>query len=110
MTREEFLFGSTDPSDAPNASGHHQRAPRGFEKMAAPQLAYTLLLLVLRGRRAVLLPLYITLGGARAGGVHRTIWLGTVRRSGLLHAGLRSRAGVLGKGRAAQEGKSGDGD
>ena len=29
---------------------------------------------------------------------------------GLFHAGLRSRAGVLGKGRAAQEGKSGDGD
>src|SRR5439155_21367971 len=77
---------------------------------ALAALAEGLLLFVLRGRCIVLVPFDIALGCAHAGGVHRTIWLGAVRRSGLLHAGLRSGAGVLGKGRAAQERKRGDGD
>ena len=72
-------------------------------RYALAALANGLLLLVLRGRCTVLAPFDIALGCAHAGGVHRTIWLGAVRRSRLLHAGLRSRAGVLGKGRAAQE-------
>src|SRR5882757_2123980 len=50
------------------------------------------------GRRAVLLPLDIALGGAHAGGVRRTILLGAVRHARLLHPGLRSRAGVLCQG------------
>src|ERR1700716_3742298 len=53
---------------------------------------------ILFGRRAVLLPLDIALGGAYASGVHRTILLGAVRHARLLHPGLRSRAGVLCQG------------
>jgi hypothetical protein len=69
-------------------------------KMPVPQTT-RLLLLILRGRCTVLVPLHVALRRAHAGRVHRATFLGAVRRSGLLHAGLWSGAGVLGKRRAA---------
>src|SRR3954469_8205633 len=85
------------------------RANRGCDLVCRGALLFHARLFY-RARRAVFVPLDIALGTAHAGGVHRTIWLGTVRRAGLLHARLWSRAGVLGKRRAAQKRKGGDDD
>src|SRR5438045_2229273 len=63
-------------------------SPSNSAYMAPSLLSHVILFAC--GRRAVLVPLDIALGGAHAGGVHRTIFFGAVGHSRLLHSGLGS--------------------